>query len=135
MTERKFINEIIRNNGKSWLVCWELRGRLRQTNANTLEANETFTCGKDVYKVDYHLIFSKNGWNSQLDFESTKSNNSFNDQRFIVKNFSSDDKSGSMVTVFHQGIKKEGLLEKELQLSWPLRILATKSMKAPKNIS
>jgi hypothetical protein len=74
MTQRKFRNEII--PGKSWFVCWELGGELRQTNANTLEANETFACGKEVYKVDFHLIFSQ-GWKSQLDFESTKSNNSF----------------------------------------------------------
>ena len=115
------INEL--KPGKSWLVCWEVQGELHQTNANTLTTNTTFTCGETIYKVGFNLLCNtSNLWYSQIDFESMKGNNSSNNHRFIVKNsISSDDKSSSIITVFHQGIKQEGILEKELRLSWPLR--------------
>ena len=68
--------------GKSWLVYWDLRGIPAQTKADVLTANTTFTCGEKVYKVEFNFNFENDlkEWMLQLNFETTKGNDTFNDQ-------------------------------------------------------
>jgi BTB/POZ domain len=111
--------------GKSWFVSWDMRGIPTQTNANVLKKNEIFICGETLYIVVFTLFCStSNRWYSKLHFETTKGNDKLNDQvsESIQNSTSSGDKkSGSMVTVFHKGIRKEGLLRNALRLTWPIR--------------
>ena len=109
--------------GKSWLVSWELGKIPAQTDTKVLKTDATFSCGETIYNVFFNLFrCTSNNWYLQLDFETTKGNNKLNEQE-LVKNSTSlgDKKSGSMVTVFHNDIRKQGLLRNALRLSWLIR--------------
>ena len=78
-TQTTVINET--TPGKRWLVFWELRGVPVRTFVDALTADATFTCGKKVYKVVLKLFDNYlKEWNLQLDIETTKGNDKWNDQ-------------------------------------------------------
>jgi hypothetical protein len=99
-------------------VYWELRGIPAQTRARTLLSYATFTCGEK----DFNVVFDFSTERSQLNFETAEGNDKFNDQvssKVQNSTFTDDDKkSGFLVTVFHNGIQRNGLLINALQLSW-----------------
>ena len=68
-TQNPVVTEI--KLGKSWLVCWELRGIAERTRADSVTASTTFVCGGKVYKVEFNLFGSTwFGRNLQLNFET-----------------------------------------------------------------
>jgi hypothetical protein len=60
----------------NWSIYWELRGIPARADTQTVRANETFTCGEKIYKVD--LMLFGNAWVDGcyllLDFETTEGN-------------------------------------------------------------
>jgi hypothetical protein len=78
-TQTTVINET--TPGKSWLVYWDLRGIPARTIADTLTANASFTCGENIYKVEFSLLENYlKEWNLVLDFETIKGNDTLIDQ-------------------------------------------------------